>query len=122
MPGGIGPISGDVEKSLSRGSRTSGLSSRATPVQIFYNLGVGRVHYRPIERDLYFVESANTSVLSIVHSACQSLPDKPEPEQLFLDRHGLYKGALRMTLTQQQANLILVALRLAGTRIDLARE
>lgn len=120
MPGGIGPISGDAERVLSRSDRFTGLDRHASPVQIFYNLGVGRVHYLPQERLLYFVESTNTPILPTIKKACHGLPAQPVAEQLFLDRHGFIKGAFRMSLTPQEANLILVALRLTGTRISMA--
>lgn len=122
MPGGIGPVSGEMERLLSHSERPTHLGVNATPVQIFYNLGVGQVHYLPSERLLYFVESPNTPIVPMVRQACFCLSSQPEAEQLFLDRHSLIKGATRMQLTQEQANTILVALRLAGIRISIAEE
>lgn len=120
LPGGIGPISGDTEKNLSRGVRRTGLDDGATPVQIFYNLGIGRVHYLPEQRILYFVESVNTPVMPTIRKACEGLSSQPECEQLYLDQHGFIQGPVRVVLNEQQASVVLVALRLTGTRVDLA--
>lgn len=100
--------------------RTTGLQVDASHAQIFFNLGLGRVHYLAEERVLYFVESEELSVSDTITAVFQGLAKKPVFEQLFLDNHQLIKGALRMTLSTYEAQAVLAALRLNGVLISIA--
>jgi hypothetical protein len=45
-----------------------------------------------------------------------------EIEQLFMDEHGYYKGSQRVSLSNEAANAVLVALRLRGIKISIASD
>lgn len=120
MPGGIGPIPAKLAKRLQCRDRQTGLGSDASHAQIFFNLGLGRVHYLPDDHFLYFVESKDLSIRPIIDSVYQGLGAKPRLEQLFLDNHQLIKGALRLTLDEREARTLLAALRLKGIVISIA--
>ena len=118
--GGSGTIDRELANGLRCNDRTIGLRVDASPVEIFYNLGMDRVHYVPQDHFLYFAASKHFPVLRTIESVFCGLDAEPEVEQLFLDVHGYYKGAQRVRMTSQQAHAVLVALRLKGIKISIA--
>ena len=121
MPGGgPGSISKALASVLRCNDRSTGLGVDANPVEIYYNLGMDRVHYVPQENWLYFADSKHFPVLVTIESVFAGLQAELEVEQLYLDVHGYYKGAQRIQITRQQADAVLVALRLKGVKISIA--
>ncbi len=102
--------------------RQTGLGVNATHTQIFYNLGMDRVHFAPQSDILHFVNSEHFRVLDIIKTVYQGLGTIPRVEQLFLDEHGYYKGALMLSMSAGEVEAVLVALRLKGIKISIASD
>lgn len=122
MPRGKGSINLELATGLRCQDRQTGLNTGATHTQIFYNLGMDRVHYVPQTQTLHFVNSQHFQVMDTVLSVYKGLGGRPQIEQLFLDEHGYYKGALLLQMSADEANAILVALRLKNIKISIARD
>ena len=122
MPWGKGSISSEMATGLRCQDRQTGLDSKATHTHIFYNLGMDRVHYIPQNRTLHFVNSEHFRVLDIIKTVYKGLGAKPDIEQLFLDEHGYYKGALLLSMSPDETSAILAALRLKSIKISIARD
>lgn len=120
MPWGKGSINLEMATGLRCQDRQTGLNTDATHTQIFYNLGMDRVHYVPRTEVLHFVNSEHFQVLDTINKVYRGLGRKPQIEQLFLDVHGYYKGALLLTMLPEEANAIMAALRLKGIKISIA--
>ena len=120
MPGGIGSIDQELALGLRCNDRLTGLHADASPREIYYNLGMDRVHYVPQTGFLYFPHSSFFPILETLQRVFQGLGRKPHIEQLFMDEHGYYKGAQRVTLQPKHAAAVLVALRLNGIKISIA--
>lgn len=122
MPWGKGSITPEMATGLRCQDRQTGLGANATHTQIFYNLGMDRVHYAPQSDILHFVNSEHFRVLDIIKTVYQGLGAVPRVEQLFLDEHGYYKGALMLTMSAGEVEAVLVALRLKGIKISIASD
>ena len=122
MPGGIGSIDQQLAQSLRCTNRATGLKATASHTEIFYNLGMDRVHYVPQAQYLYFPRSTYFPILRTLESVYAGLKTPLEIEQLFMDEHGYYKGAQRIFLSTGEADAILVALRLRGIKISVASD
>ena len=122
MPWGKGSIDLKLATGLRCRDRATGLNTDATGTHIFYNLGMDRVHFVPITRALYFVKSQHFQVLDTIENVYQGFGTKPDIEQLYLDEHGYYKGALVLTMSDEEAIAVLVALRLKNIKISIARD
>ena len=120
MPGGIGTIDQQLAQSLRCTNRATGLNAESSHTEIFYNLGIDRVHYVPQKQFLYFPHSSYFPILETIESVHKGLKQPLEIEQLFIDEHGYYKGAQRIFLPTGAADAILVALRLRGIIISVA--
>ncbi len=120
MPWGKGSITPEIASGLRCQDRQTGLDARASHTQIFYNLGMDRVHFIPQTGILHFVDSEHFQVLEIINMVYQGLGNTPCVEQLFLDEHGYYKGALMLTMSAGDVEAVLVALRLKGIKISIA--
>ncbi len=102
--------------------RSTGLDANASHNQIYFNLGMDRVHYVPQASYLYFAKSIHFPIIDTIDSVFSGLGQSPQIEQLFLDEHGYYKGAQRIFLESETANAVLVALRLRGIKISIASD
>jgi len=122
MPWGKGSITPEMAAGLRCRDRQTGLGTNATHTQIFYNLGMDRVHFIPQTLVLHFVDSEHFQVLDIINTIYRGLVATPRVEQLFLDKHGYYKGALMLTMSGDEADAVLVALRLKGIKISIASD
>ncbi len=122
MPWGKGSINSEMATGLRCQDRQTGLDSKAPHTHIFYNLGMDRVHYIPQNRTLHFVNSEHFKVLDIIKTVYKGLGKKPDIEQLFLDEHGYYKGALLLSMSPGETSAILAALRLKSIKISIARD
>jgi hypothetical protein len=122
MPWGKGSITPEMATGLRCQDRPTGLRANATHTQIFYNLGMDRVHYVPQSGILHFVNSEHFRVLEIIETVYLGLGATPRIEQLFLDEHGYYKGALMLTMSSGEIEAILVALRLKDIKISIASD
>ncbi len=122
MPGGIGSIDRKLAQGLRCTDRATGLNADASHREIFYNLGMDRVHYVPQKQFLYFPRSSYFPILDTLESVHKGLKNPLEIEQLFMDEHGYYKGAQRVSLSSKTANAVLVALRLRGIKISIASD
>ena len=122
MPWGKGSITPEMATGLRCQDRQTGLDVNATHTQIFYNLGMDRVHYTPQIGVLHFVNSEHFRVLDIIKTVYQGLGKIPRVEQLFLDGHGYYKGALMLSMSTGEVEAVLVALRLKGIKISVASD
>lgn len=122
MPGGIGTIDQQLAQGLRCTNRATGLNAKASHNEIFYNLGMDRVHYVPQKKFLYFPHSRFFPILETLESVHKGLKQPLEIEQLFMDEHGYYKGAQRIFLSTEAAYAILVALRLRGIKISVASD
>lgn len=117
MPGGIGPVSLATLLACSRQDRE--ILSVNNANEIFYHLDSHRVIYDSGERYLYFVNSLQGLIARTIRAALLSFHGKPQIEQLHLDRHKLFNGARRVHLDEEQADTVLVALRLVGVRAKI---
>ena len=122
MPGGIGSIDQKLAQDLRCNDREIGLNADASPREIYYNLALDRVHYVPQKQFLYFPHSSYFPILDTLESVHRGLKDSLEIEQLFMDEHGYYKGAQRISVSIEAANAVLVALRLKGIKISIASD
>jgi antirestriction protein ArdC len=120
MPGGIGTIDQELAQGLRCTNRATGLTTRASHNEIYFNLGMDRVHYVPQKQFLYFPQSSYFPILSTLESVYAGLRTRLEIEQFFLDKHGYYKGAQRIFMSAETASAVLVALRLNGIKISIA--
>ncbi len=122
MPGGIGSIDQELAQGLRCNDRATGLNTNTSHQEIYYNLGMDRVHYVPQKQFLYFPRSSYFPILETLESVHKGLKQSLEIEQLFMDEHGYYKGAQRIFLSTGAADAILVALRLRGIKISIASD
>ncbi len=122
MPGGIGTIDQKLAQGLRCTNRATGLNMTASHNEIYFNLGMDRVHYVPQKQFLYFPQSSYFPILSTLESVYAGLRIQLEIEQLFLDKHGYYKGAQRIFMSDKVASAVLVALRLNGIKISIASD
>jgi hypothetical protein len=102
--------------------RATGLGVDANPVQIYFNLGMDRVHYVPQASLLYFANSSHFPIQDIIDAVYAGFGETPKIEQLFLDEHGYYKGAQRVEMTTDNARAVMVALRLRDIKISIATD
>ncbi len=131
MPGGIRSIHQQLAQSLRCTNRATGLrcldrqtglETKATHTKIFCNLAMDRVHFAPQDGILHFVDSEHFQVLNIINKVYQGLSTTPRIEQLFLDEHGYYKGALMLMMSAGEMKAVLVALRLKDIKISIASD
>lgn len=120
MPGGIGPVNAECATALRYGQRDVRLPASADEKQIFYNLTMDRVHYFPQRNAIYFVDSVHVAVQAIIESVLKSMGVTMQIEQLYLDKSGIFKGGMRVTLSEKQATAVLVALRLKGIQVSVS--
>ena len=120
--GGSGSIDRALARDLCINSRDAGLDEAADPVRIYYHLAMDRVHYVPQQSRLYFTNSKHYPVLATILAVYQGAGETPVVEQLFLDEHGYYKGAQCIKLAATCVEAVLVALRLKGIKISVARD
>ncbi|MEE9446519.1 MAG: hypothetical protein V3V09_01045 [Arenicellales bacterium] len=122
--GGAGTIDYVLATGLRCNDRVVSLTAAASPVEVFYHLGMNRVHYVPQHGFLYFVNSAHFPVREIIHQVFKGAQCTPDIEQLYLDEHGYYKAAQRLTLENKPdetlAMAVLVALRMKDIKISMA--
>ncbi len=114
MPGGSGPVAGNILKAGGTNRRVTAVSASTGEAELFYMLRTGSVYYDPRQAGLYFVDSHHAPVPALVSSV---LGRPLEIEQLHIDRHGFFSGARRAQLAPREAEPVLVALRLAGFEI-----
>ncbi|MGB1108834.1 MAG: hypothetical protein ACPG4N_00670 [Gammaproteobacteria bacterium] len=112
MPGGgIGPLRLEQSQQLRNARRSTPLPAGMSDSELFYHLGLGRVFYDPPRGLLYFVDSVSEPI----HELVAAVLGRPvSVEQLYLDRHGVFNAAKRLTLSAGEAEPVLVALRLQG--------
>jgi hypothetical protein len=120
MPGGIGPVDPDCAQALCRTRRQVELPASADELRIFYNLSMDRVHYFPQREVIYYVDSKHVDVERVVLSALGAQAAEVKIQQLHLDRLGFFKSGKRLQLTRQQAETVLVALRLKGIKVTVS--
>lgn len=102
--------------------RDTGLHADASSNQIYFNLAMDRVHYVPQKNALYFAKSNHFPINEIIIAVYKGFAIQPEIEQLYLDVHGYYKGPQRIVMPEQEANAVLIALRLKGIKISIAAD
>lgn len=120
MPGGVGPVNAECATALRHAQRDVRLSASANEKQIFYNLTMDRVHYCPRRNAVYFVTSVHVAIHAITETVLKSMGAKMRAEQLYLDKHGVFGGGIRVTLSEEQAMAVLVALRLKGIQVSIS--
>jgi len=114
MPGGIGPVSQSIIQARIRRDRAIAPVNNAN--EIFYHLDSRRVFFDSDEFYLYFVDSSLGLIEQTIRTALTGLRNDVAFEQMHLDRHKFFTGTRRIRLTKQQADTVLVALRLSGVR------
>jgi predicted DNA binding protein len=112
MPGGIGKVSESMMSACWRQDRS--IASVKNTNEIYFHLDGRRVYFDRAERYLYFVDSPLDLVKRTVLAALTGARDPVIIEQLHLDTHKFFNGARRVSLTSEQAHVVLVALRLVG--------
>lgn len=121
MFSGAGVVAGGSQSASMRcRKRKTGLSAGASDSEIFYNLGIGRVHFVSDSNWLYFIESADSCIPDILAPVFQGMQSQPDTEQLYLDPHHLLKAAKRLRLKPEEVVPVLAALRLSGIDISSA--
>jgi hypothetical protein len=114
MPGGIGPVDAATLSACSAPDRV--IASVRNANEIFFHLDGRRVYFDRAAGYLYFVTGADDRVARTIRTSLAGLSATPGFEQLHLDAHGLFNGARRVPLGVPEADIVLVALRLAGVR------
>ncbi|MCG6965702.1 MAG: hypothetical protein LJE59_04275 [Chromatiaceae bacterium] len=114
MSGGIGAI-GEAAMSASAGQDRS-IASVNNANEIFYHLDGRHVFFDSGTGQLFFVDAPQGLIASTVQSAMAGMRATPVFEQLHLDIHRLFSAARCVALSTQQADAVLVALRLVGVR------
>lgn len=115
-------IDSDLAVGLQCTDRDTGLLANASPNEIYFNLGMDRVHYVPQKNALYFASSRHFPIIETIEAVYKGFGLAPEIEQLYMDVHGYYKGAQRVVMSDKTANTLLVALRLKGIKISIASD
>lgn len=122
MFSGAGVVAyGERASSMRCRKRETGLSADATHVQIFYNLGPGRVHFDTSKSLLYFVDCPEPDVRDLLISVFKGLNQLPRFEQMHLDGHKLLKGAVRVNLSSDHVAPTLTALKLRGIDLSISQ-
>lgn len=98
---------------------TQALVRVSTANEIFFMLDSRHTFYDVIERLLYFVNAPGESAFATIEASLAGLGSTAVFEQIYLDPHNCFNGARRIRLTPAHATVVLVALRLAGTRTTL---
>ena len=120
MPGGIGPIDAKTSAACRNGKVVRTIRVGADEHEIFYNLDGSRAHYDADRGQLYFMASPYAPVQEVLDAVfCGRRP--PPIERVDLDSHGMFNTGRRVALTAEWADAVLVALRLAGLRVTVAR-
>ncbi len=78
---GIGPINNNCNDVVKKASRRTTLTSSANELEIFYNLCIGRVHYKSSTCTLYYVDSFSISVSEIILKVFKGFDQEPDIEQ-----------------------------------------
>lgn len=121
MFSGAGVVAkGNHAASMRCRKRETGLGQAATPTQIFYNLGPGRVHFNSSAKELYFIDCPEPNIRDLLEPLFHGLKQPAAYTQLFLDPHGLLKGAVRLQLKTSQVAPVLAALRLSSVDLSMA--
>ena len=121
MFSGAGVVAkGDHSASMRCRKRETGLGLSATHVQIFYNLGPGRVHFDSSASLVYFVDCPEPNIRELLAPVFKGLGQRPSYEQLFLDDHKLLKGAVLLPLPTPSVAAVLAALRLSSIDLSIA--
>ncbi len=115
-------INPELAVGLRCNDRDIGLHAQASPNEIYFNLGMDRVHYVPQQNALYFAQSSHFPIDETIAAVYRGLDQQPQIEQLYLDIHGYYKGAQRIIMQDEVANAVLIALRLKGIIISMASD
>lgn len=110
----IGPVSETTRLACSRHDRVIDAVSGAN--DIFFHLDGRRVFYDSAEAWLYFINAPEALVLRTIQGVLAGCGGTAMIEQLHLDSHRLFNGACRVALAGEQANAVLLALRLVGVR------
>ena len=116
---GIGPISKNSLEMTKRADRQTALTDSANELEIFYNLCIGRVHYKSSMKTLYYVDSHSIPVSKIICKVFKGFNQTPNIKQRYLDKHNLIKAAFCIELNDKQSKAVLVALRLRGICIEI---
>ena len=117
MPGGIGPVSRTTI--LACACRDRQIAPVENANEIFFNLDSRRVFYDRSECLLYFVDTPQGPVAATIDAALGGLNSAAVMEQMHLDPHRLFNGACCVRLANEHAEVVLVALRLAGIRATI---
>jgi len=113
----IGPVSETTRLACSRHDRAIDAVSNAN--DIFFHLDGRRVYYDSAEGWLYFINTPEALVPRTIRGVLAGCGGAAVIEQLHLDSHRLFTGACRVALVREQANAVLLALRLIGIRATL---
>ncbi len=106
--------------SMRRRKRSTGLDSKATHTQIFYNLGPGRVHFDPSSSLMYFSDCPEPNIREMLVPVFKGFNENPNYIQMYLDDHQLLKGAVCLALPETQIAAVLTALRLNDIDLSIA--
>ncbi len=115
---GAGPTNRDLRNILELAARSKSIPATASELEIFYRLCIGRVLYHSTTGFLYFVDSPVASITEILQAVYKGLNKKPPIQQLYMDRHHMFKAANRLYLDKEESSVVLVALRMRGMTIE----
>ena len=119
MPGGIGRVSETMLSACSQRDRA--ISSVKNANEIFFHLDGRRVYYDPTENCMYFVDAPQDRVKRTIRAVFAGMGHAATIEQLHLDTHRFFNGARRVGLTADQADAVLIALRLSGIPVTIGQ-
>lgn len=117
----IGPVDSTCAKTLCRSHRKVTAPASEGEASIFFNLCMDRAHYSPQAGAIYFVDSNYVKVADTIAKVFAGLGCELQIDQLYLDQLSIFKSLKRVKLTRQQAKAVLVALRIQGMQITIAR-
>lgn len=117
----IGPVDSNCAKTLCRNHRKVSAPASEGEASIFFNLCMDRAHYAPESGAIYFVDSNYIKVAETIRDVFSGFGCSPQIDQLYLDQLSIFKSLKRVKVTPGQAKALLVALRMQGMQITIAR-
>lgn len=115
----IGPVNAAARAACSRLDRRIARGSQAN--EIFFHLDVQTVYHDADAGLLYFIDEPHGTVRRTMQGALAGIRPDLSTQQMHLDPHRLFGGAHCARLSEEEARIVLVALRMAGVRAVSAR-
>jgi len=113
---------GNEQANLRRQRRTFSLGGTATEAEIVYHLGIGTVYFCPVRQTLYFCDSMDLSISSLIEKVLKTKSLNAVIEKVYLDHLHYLSIANKIKLDSTTIKTVLVALRISGVQINIGKE